>query len=52
MRIAMIGSRGIPAGVGGVERVVEHLTRGLVQRGHDVLVYGRRHYVGNRKWDA
>ncbi|MBN1942681.1 MAG: glycosyltransferase family 4 protein [Phycisphaerae bacterium] len=49
MRIAMIGSRGIPAGVGGVERVVEHLTRGLVKRGHEVLVYGRRHYVGNRK---
>jgi glycosyltransferase involved in cell wall biosynthesis len=49
MRIAMIGSRGVPAGVGGVERVVEHLTRGLVARGHDVLVYGRRHYVGDAK---
>lgn len=46
MRIAMIGSRGIPAEVGGVERVVEQLTRGLVARGHEVLVYGRRHYVG------
>ncbi len=46
MRIAMIGSRGLPAGVGGVERVVERLTRGLVARGHEVLVYGRRNYVG------
>jgi len=49
MRIAMIGSRGLPAGVGGVERVVEHLTRGLTARGHEVLVYGRRHYVGDRR---
>jgi glycosyltransferase involved in cell wall biosynthesis len=49
MRIAMIGSRGIPAGVGGVERVVEHLTRGLVSRGHEVLVYSRRHYVGDQR---
>lgn len=45
MRIAMIGSRGIPAGVGGVERVVEHLARGLAGRGHEVLVYCRRGYV-------
>jgi len=45
MRIAMIGSRGIPAGVGGVERVVEDITRGLVMRGHEVLVYGRQHYL-------
>ncbi len=42
----MIGSRGIPAGVGGVERVVEDITRGLAMRGHDVLVYGRRCYLG------
>ena len=46
MRIAMIGSRGIPAGVGGVERVVESLTRELTLLGHDVLVYGRGRYVG------
>ncbi len=46
MRIAMIGSRGIPAGVGGVEHVVEDLTRELTLLGHDVLVYGRRNYVG------
>ncbi|MBN1553518.1 MAG: glycosyltransferase family 4 protein [Phycisphaerae bacterium] len=51
MRIAMIGSRGIPAGIGGVERVVEHLTRGLAARGHEVLIYGRRHYVGDRRPD-
>ena len=45
MRIAMIGSRGIPARIGGVEHVVEDLTRHLVARGHDVIVYGRKHYL-------
>lgn len=41
----MIGSRGIPARAGGIEHVVEALTGELAARGHDVLVYGRRHYV-------
>lgn len=45
MRIAMIGSRGIPARLGGVERVVEDLAHGLCARGHEVLVYGREHYL-------
>lgn len=47
MRIAMVGVRGIPASVGGAEHVVEELTRELVARGHEVIVYSRRHYVGN-----
>ncbi len=41
----MIGSRGIPAHSGGIERVVDELTRQLSARGHEVLVYCRRHYV-------
>jgi len=45
MRIAMVGSRGIPAREGGVEHVVAELARELVGRGHEVLVYGRRAYV-------
>ena len=45
MRIAMIGSRGIPAGSGGVERVTEELTNELAARGHDVIVYSRPWYV-------
>ena len=45
MRIAMIGSRGIPARAGGVERVVEELTRELSARGHEVLVYARPGYA-------
>lgn len=46
MRIAMIGSRGIPAHAGGIERVVEELTAALADRGHEVIVYARRHYCG------
>jgi len=45
MRIAMVGSRGIPTRTGGVERVVENLASELRARGHDVLVYARRYYV-------
>lgn len=45
MRIAMIGSRGVPAGMGGVERVVEELARELAAVGHQVTVYGRAHYL-------
>jgi len=42
----MIGSKGIPATVGGVERIVEELSARLVERGHDVTVYSRRAYSG------
>lgn len=45
MRIAMVGVRGIPARSGGAEHVVQELTRELVGRGHDVLVYGRARYL-------
>jgi glycosyltransferase involved in cell wall biosynthesis len=33
--------------VGGAEHVVEELTRELAARGHEVIVYSRRAYVGN-----
>ena len=45
MRIAMIGSRGIPAALSGVERVVEELTVELTALGHEVLVYARPWYI-------
>ncbi len=44
LSIAMIGTRGLPAGDGGVEVGVEGLSRALVKRGHRVTVYGRRGY--------
>jgi glycosyltransferase involved in cell wall biosynthesis len=41
-RVAMIGSRGVPAKYGGVETVVEVLSKGLADRGHEVTVFCRR----------
>jgi glycosyltransferase involved in cell wall biosynthesis len=45
MRIAIIGTRGIPANYGGFETFAEELSKRLVARGHDVTVYCRSHYV-------
>ncbi|MDZ4804158.1 MAG: glycosyltransferase family 4 protein [Candidatus Eisenbacteria bacterium] len=47
LRVAMLGSKGIPASVGGVERIVEELSARLVARGHEVTVYSRRAYTGD-----
>ena len=42
MRIAMVGTRGVPARYGGFETAVEEVGRRLVAAGHDVIVYCRR----------
>ena len=42
MRIALLGTRGIPANYGGFETFAEELSIRLVERGHDVTVYGRQ----------
>jgi glycosyltransferase involved in cell wall biosynthesis len=42
MRIAMIGTRGVPARYGGFETCVEEVGHRLAKRGHDVTVYCRR----------
>ena len=41
MRIAIIGSKGIPARSGGIERHVEELAVRLAKRNFDVTVFGR-----------
>jgi glycosyltransferase involved in cell wall biosynthesis len=56
MRIAMIGIKAIPASFGGFETAVDEISRGLVRRGCDVVVYNRsgmsasadKHYEGVR----
>ena len=49
MRIAILGTRGIPANYGGFETFAEELSRRLAARGHDVTVYCRSHrYRDNR----
>jgi glycosyltransferase involved in cell wall biosynthesis len=45
LKIAILGTRGIPANYGGFETFAEECSAGLVARGHQVTVYGRSHYV-------
>ncbi|MEW6380230.1 MAG: glycosyltransferase family 4 protein [bacterium] len=42
MRIAMIGTKGIPAKWGGIEKYIEEVGARLVERGHEVTVFGSR----------
>lgn len=45
MKIALLGTRGVPASYSGFETCVEQLGRRLAQRGHDVTVYCRSHHI-------
>jgi glycosyltransferase involved in cell wall biosynthesis len=49
LRIAILGTRGIPASYGGFETFAEHLSTRLAARGHEVTVYCRAHYVSPRQ---
>lgn len=44
MRIALLGTRGIPANYGGFETFAEELSTRLAARGHTVTVYCRERY--------
>src|SRR5262250_2239538 len=44
MKLAILGTRGIPANYGGFETFVEELSQRLVARGHDVTVYCRNRF--------
>jgi glycosyltransferase involved in cell wall biosynthesis len=45
MKIAILGTRGIPASYSGFETAAEQLAARLTERGHDVVVYCRPHVV-------
>lgn len=45
MKIALVGSRGIPASYSGFETFYEQLGVRLAARGHQVTVYNRSHHV-------
>ncbi|MBK7896488.1 MAG: DUF1972 domain-containing protein [Anaerolineaceae bacterium] len=45
MKIALLGTRGIPASYSGFETCAEQLGQRLVQRGHEVTVYCRSHHI-------
>jgi glycosyltransferase involved in cell wall biosynthesis len=49
MKIAFMGTRGIPANYSGFETFYENLAPRLAGRGHEVTVYNRPHHVGHRE---
>lgn len=49
MKVAIIGSKGIPAKAGGIERHVEELAIRLAKRSFDVTVYVRPWYTGTQR---
>lgn len=51
MKIAILGTRGIPNNYGGFEQLAEHLSLGLKARGHEVYVYSsHRHQYSEDSW--
>jgi glycosyltransferase involved in cell wall biosynthesis len=48
MKLAILGTRGIPASYGGFETFAEELSTRLAARGHDVTVYGRSNNIRYR----
>lgn len=48
MKIAYIGQKGIPAKQGGIETHVQNLALKMRDLGHDVFVYSRKNYVGDK----
>ena len=49
MRIALVGTRGVPARYGGFETCAEEVGRRLVKAGHQVVVYSRRNASNRRR---
>jgi hypothetical protein len=45
MKIAIIGTRGIPNNYGGFEQFAEYVSIGLVKKGHDVTVYNTHNHI-------
>lgn len=53
MKIAIIGTRGIPNHYGGFEQCAEYLALGLVKRGFEVVVYNsHNHPYQEKEWNG
>lgn len=48
MRVAFLGTRGVPASYSGFETCVEEVGRRMVDRGHEVIVYCRSTHFSDR----
>ena len=53
MKLAIIGTRGIPNYYGGFEQFAQYLSSELVRRGHDVFVYNsHNHPYQKKEWNG
>lgn len=53
MRIAILGTRGIPSQYGGFEKCAEHIALSLVERGHEVTVYNSHNHANQKEsWNG
>lgn len=53
LKIAIIGTRGIPNRYGGFEQLAEYLSVGLMKKGHEVFVYNsHKHPYNERSWNG
>ena len=53
MKIALLGTRGIPNNHGGFEQFAEYLSKFLAQNGHEVYVYNSHtHPYKEKKWEG
>src|SRR3954469_21645145 len=51
MKIAIIGTRGIPNNYGGFEQLAQYLSLGLKEMGHEVYVYNSsKHPYQEKEW--
>ena len=51
LKIAILGTRGVPNHYGGFEHIAGHLSRGLVEKGHEVTVYNSsKHPFQGNEW--
>ncbi|MEP6747753.1 MAG: DUF1972 domain-containing protein [Bacteroidota bacterium] len=51
LRIGILGTRGVPNHYGGFEHIAGYLSRGLVEKGHDVTVYNSsKHPYQQKEW--
>ncbi len=53
LKIGILGTRGIPNQYGGFEQVAEYLSAGLVEGGHEVMVYNsHKHPFQEKQWNG
>jgi glycosyltransferase involved in cell wall biosynthesis len=51
LKIAILGTRGVPNNYGGFEHIAGYLSKGLVEKGHDVTVYNsNQHPYQANEW--